>query len=126
MSSVYVNNHLCVSQRFSVILPTVASQQCHVGPLHFVEGKTEKINCDFTAPPGAVYWYKDGKLIINRTQGLYHTEDQLNDDIFRSTLHFSTVRLEHEGFYKSCTADAGAGRLCSKYEIEVLVYCGEY
>ena len=111
---------------FSVILPTVASQQCHVGPLHFTEGETKEIKCDFTAPSGAVYWYKDDQLIINGTQGLYHTEDQLNDDTFRSTLHFSTVRLEHEGFYKSCTADAGADRLCSKYEIEVLVYCGEY
>ena len=93
-----------------------------MGPLHFIEGETEKIECDFTAPAGAVYWYKDDKLTVNGTQGLYHKEDQLNDDTFRSTLHFSTVRLEHEGFYKSCTADS----ICSKYEIEVLAYCGEY
>ena len=93
-----------------------------MGPLHFTEGETEKIKCDFTARAGAVYWYKDDKPIVNGTQGLYHTEDQLSDDTFRSVLHFSTVRQEHEGFYNSCTAD----RLCSKYEIQVLVHCGKY
>ena len=117
---------LRLSQRFLSFRPTVASQKCDVGTLHFTEGETKKIKCYFTAPAGAVFWYKDDKLIVNGTQGLYQTEDQLSDDTFRSMLHFSTVRLEHEGLYSSCTADASPERLCSKNKIEVFVYCGEY
>jgi len=88
----------------------------------FTKGQTRELECDFSAPTRAVYWYKDSKPIINGTQGLYQTDDQLSDKKLRSTLHFPTVRPDYEGFY-TCKADTSPDKGCQKYITQVLVHC---
>ena len=56
--------------------------------------------------PHEVQWYKDGKIITNGTEGIYHLEDKKRKngkETLRSKLSFPPGREEQEGIYK-CSA----------------------
>ena len=53
-----------------------------------------------------MHWYKDGELIRNETEGIYHSEDENEkngEKTLRSTLHLPPGREEQEGVY-NCSA----------------------
>ena len=108
------------NQAFYLFIPGNA---CTWGPQNFVEGHTEKLECDFEAPVGKVYWYKDNKLLTNGTNGLYQSHGQITRDTVRSILNFLAVRMEHEGIY-NCRADTSQNSSCPNgLTIEVDVLC---
>ena len=56
--------------------------------------------------PHEVHWYKDGKIITNGTEGIYHSEDKKwknGKKTLRSKLSLPPGREEQEGIYK-CSA----------------------
>ena len=74
--------------------------------------------------PHEVHWYKDGEQITNKTEGIYHTEDEKEKDgekTLRSTLHLPPGREEQEGFYK-CSARNSIPSSAS-YEIQMIYEC---
>jgi len=85
-----------------------------------------KLGCHFSGSPlpHEVDWYKDGKLITNGTEGIYHSEDEKEEKgekILRSTLHLPKGREEQEGFYK-CSARNSIPSSAS-YEIQMIYQC---
>ena len=63
------------------------------------------LKCSFSGwpLPHKVYWHKNGVLITNGTEGIYHSEEQGKNEILDTKLFFPPGREEQEGFYK-CTA----------------------
>ena len=110
---------------FFLVVPLVnTTPLCSWGPWTFVEGETRKLDCDFSFPIRVVRWYKNGnEPITNGTGGLYQSHEKLNDGKFRSTLHFPTVRLEHEGNY-TCKTDTSQTTSCPNGQtIDIYVLC---
>ena len=66
------------------------------------------LKCSFKGwPPPRVVWFKDGKQIINGSQGFYHIEKSLSQcdhATLETTLHFPPAREEFEGYY-ACNAE---------------------
>jgi len=85
-----------------------------------------KLGCHFSGwpLPHEVDWYKDGKQITNGTEGIYHSEDEKEENgekILRSTLHLPKGREDQEGFYK-CSARNSIPSSAS-YEIQMIYQC---
>ena len=92
----------------------------------FTRGGTERnLKCEFDGRPSVqnVSWFKDNKLVLNGTDGLYQIEEQTGDGKFHSTLNFFTVRMEHAGSY-TCKANEGGNSSCRKITVEVRCKCG--
>ena len=88
-----------------------------------MKGEARKLECEFKVPVGEVYWSKDDKTLVNGTGSLYQSYDQLDGDTLRSTLHFPTVHMYHEGIY-TCKADTSQNNNCPNGKtIEVSVLC---
>ena len=85
-----------------------------------------KLGCHFSGwpLPHEVHWYKDGELITNGTEGIYHSEDekeQNGETTLRSTLHLPPGREEQEGSYE-CSARNSISNNAS-YRIEMIYQC---
>ena len=64
------------------------------------------LRCHFKGKPlPSVVWHKDGKRIMNGTEGFYYTEKLSEDyqDTLEATI-FVPGREENEGYY-TCTAN---------------------
>ena len=77
-------------------------------PNFIIEGTTKELECIFSGwpLPREVYWYKDGELITNGTEGIYHSEDKMKkggEETLRTKLFLPPGREEQDGYYK-CTA----------------------
>ncbi|KAL9967104.1 hypothetical protein ACROYT_G025272 [Oculina patagonica] len=77
-------------------------------PKRIEKDKPTDLECNFSGWPfpREVFWYKDGELITNGTEGIYHTEDkkwEKGEETLRSKLSFPPGHEEQEGIYK-CTA----------------------
>ena len=73
--------------------------------------------------PHEVHWYKDGGLITDETEGIYHSENEEGKDgekTVRSTLHLQG-REELEGHYK-CSARNSIPSSAS-YEMQMIYEC---
>ena len=110
-------NLIFLSHSFNVYFSD-ASVSCHLGTLEIVwssptpdkiiEGKRKDLECHFSGwpLPHEVHWYKDGQLITNETEGIFHSEDKTwkkGEEILWSTLHLPPGREEQEGDY-NCSA----------------------
>ncbi|XP_078377072.1 peroxidasin homolog [Oculina patagonica] len=102
-------------------------------PSFIIEGRPKDLECFFSGwpLPREVYWYKDGKLITNKTEGIYHSEDRKsrknisNGEItFHSTLHLPPGREDQEGFYKCSATNSIPGWSSSdSFAIQMLYEC---
>jgi len=94
-------------------------------PNKIFEGKLMNLGCHFSGwpLPHEVHWYKDGELITNGTEGIYHSEDekeQNGETTLRSTLHLPSGHEEQEGFY-NCSASNSIRS--TSYEIQMIYQC---
>ena len=92
----------------------------------FIRGQTVgNLKCEFDGWPSVqnVSWFKDNKLVLNGTDGLYQIEKQSGDGKLHSTLNFFTVRMEHAGSY-TCKANEGGNSSCRKITVRVRCKCG--
>ena len=112
---------------------------CHLGALEIVwssptpnkifEGKPNDLKCYFSGwpLPHEVHWYKDGELLTNETEGIFHSEEKKwkeGQETLRSTLHFPPGREEQEGFYDCSAINSIPGWSSSaSYEIEMIYKC---
>ena len=83
------------------------------------------LKCSFKGwPLPRVVWYKDGKVINNGSQGLYHKErpgwSPCNPTTLETTLHFPRGRTKYRGHYK-CYAENGFNGWSSKHSAEFRV-----
>ena len=90
------------------------------------QGKSKDLQCYFSGRPlpHEVHWYKDGEIITNETEGIYHSEDEKEkngEKTLRSTLHLPAGREEQEGFYK-CSARNSIPSSAS-FEIQMIYEC---
>ena len=95
-------------------------------PNDIIEDKPNDLQCYFSGwpLPQEVHWYKDGKLITNGTEGIYHSEDEKEkngEKTLRSILHLPPGREEQEGFYK-CSARNSIPS-CASFEIQMIYQC---
>ena len=95
-------------------------------PNKIPDGELSELECQFSGwpLPQEVHWYKDGKLITNETEGIYHSEDEREkngEKTVRSTLHLPPGRKELEGGYK-CSARNSIPSSAS-YEIQMIYQC---
>ena len=95
-------------------------------PNDIIEGKSKDLQCYFSGRPlpHEVHWYKDGELITNQTEGIYHSEherDKNGENTLRSTLHPPKGLEELEGFYK-CSAKNSIPSSAS-FEIQMIYEC---
>ena len=95
-------------------------------PNYIIEGQPKELACYFSGwpLPSEVHWYKDGELITNETEGIYHSEEEKEEDgekTLWSTLHLPPGREELKGGYK-CTARNSIPSSAS-YEIEMIYEC---
>ena len=108
-----------------------------VGPLQIVsssstpnfvtEGKRMDLECYFSGWPfpQEVYWYKDGKIITNGTEGIYHSEDKRTKNghkTLRSKLSLPSGREELEGIYKCMAKNSIQGWQSEVSEYLQLIY----
>ena len=91
----------------------------------FIRGQTVgNLTCEFDGSSVQnVSWFKDNKLVLNGTDGLYQIEKQSGDGKLHSTLNFFTVRMEHSGSY-TCKANEGGNSSCRKITVRVKCKCG--
>ena len=96
-------------------------------PNNIIEGKPKDLECYFSGwrleLPLEVHWYKDGKLITNGTDGIYHSEDRKKKDgeeTLRSKLSLPPGREEQEGFY-NCSIYGWSSS--ASYEIQMIYEC---
>lgn len=84
-----------------------------------------ELKCEFDAWPSVqnVSWFKDNKLVLNGTDGLYQIEEQSGDGKLKSTLNFFPVRMEHAGCY-TCKASEGGNSSYRKIAVQVKCKCG--
>ena len=85
-----------------------------------------ELECYFSGSPLPleVHWYKDGELITNETEGIYHTEyekEKNGEKTLWSTLHLPPGRKELKGDYK-CSARNSIPSNAS-YGIEMIYHC---
>ena len=95
-------------------------------PNDIIQDKPNDLQCYFSGwpLPHEVHWYKDGVLIANEIEGIYHSEDEreMNGEItLLSTLHLPPGREEQEGFYK-CSARNSIPSSAS-FEIQMIYKC---
>ena len=95
-------------------------------PNKIFEGEPTKLRCNFVGIPlpHEVHWHKDGKLITNGTDGIYHSEDvkeKNGEKTLRSTLHLPRGSEAQEGIYK-CSARNSIPSSAS-YEIQMIYQC---
>ncbi len=95
-------------------------------PNDIIEGKSKDLQCYFSGRPlpHEVHWYKDGQLITNGTEGIYHSEvekEKNGEKTLRSMLHLPLGREEQEGFYK-CSARNSIPSSAS-FEIQMIYEC---
>ena len=95
-------------------------------PTDIVDGKSKDLQCYFSGQPlpDEVHWYKDGELVTNQTEGIYHSEEEREkngEKTLRSTLHLPKGREEMEGFYK-CSAKNSIPRSAS-FETQMIYEC---
>ena len=95
-------------------------------PNDIIQDKPIDLRCYFSGwpLPREVHWYKDGELISNGTEGIYHSEDEKEmngENTLRSTLHLPPGREEQEGFYK-CSARNSIPSSAS-FEIQMIYQC---
>lgn len=96
-------------------------------PNFITEGKRMDLECYFSGWPfpQEVYWYKDGKIITNGTEGIYHSEDKKRKkrgEILRSTLHLPPGGEEQEGFYNCSARNSIRGWKSEAFEITQMIY----
>ncbi|KAL9967131.1 hypothetical protein ACROYT_G025303 [Oculina patagonica] len=102
-------------------------------PSFIIEGRPKDLECFFSGWPFPceVYWYKDGELITNGTEGIYHSEDKKsrknisNGEVtFHSTLHLPPGREDQEGFYNCSATNSIPGWSSSdSFAIQMLYEC---
>ena len=95
-------------------------------PTTLYPNHARKLKCSFKGwPIPRVVWLKDGKTVINETNGFYHTEKLSEDyqNTLETSLHLPS-REGNEALYK-CTANNNiCGRSSEKSEeIQVLYLC---
>ena len=95
-------------------------------PNKIIEDKTAQMACYFSGwpLPHEVHWYKDGELIPNETEGIYHSEDEkekYGEKTLRSTLYLPPGREKLQGDYK-CSARNSIPSSAS-YEIQMIYEC---
>jgi hypothetical protein len=74
--------------------------------------------------PDEVYWFKDGEIITNETDGIFHSEDKKlknAEETLRSTLHLPPGYEEQEGDYKCSAINSNSSS--ASYEIEMIYEC---
>ena len=89
--------------------------------------KPNDLECYFSGwpLPLEVHWYKDGKIITNGTEGIYHSEDkQWNNGqkTLRSKLSLPPGREELEGIYKCRAKNSISGWQSEVFEELQLIY----
>ena len=95
-------------------------------PNDIIEGKSKDLQCYFLGQPlpDEVHWDKNGELVTNQTESIYHSEDEREkngEKTLRSTLHLPKGREEMEGFYK-CSAKNSIPSSAS-FEIQMIYEC---
>ena len=97
-------------------------------PSFITEGsKPKDLDCFFSGWPFPleVQWYKDGKIITNGTEGIYHSEDKkwkYGEETLRSTLHLPPGRVEQEGLYNCSAKNSIPGWKSEDSEIIQMIY----
>ncbi|XP_068670508.1 uncharacterized protein [Montipora foliosa] len=107
---------------------TTASQEvCTRGPFPYKKGDREILDCDFTdAAIRDILWYKDNKLLVNGSGGLYQSLTRLNHDTLRSSLLFQFVRFKHAGVYTCKPEPSQPVSNCPDGKsVNILVECGD-
>ena len=74
-------------------------------PYLITQGSKKDFECVFSGwpRPRMVSWYKDGQLITNGTEGIYHLEDMTwnkGEETLRTKLYLPPGRETQEGLYK--------------------------
>ena len=97
-------------------------------PSFIYEGnKPEDLECFFSGWPLAfdVHWFKDGKIIANGTEGIYHSEDtrrKYGEETLHSRLSLPPGREELEGIYKCSAKNKISGQRAS-YSFQYIFVC---
>jgi len=114
----------CTSISFTRELQIVESSS---SPKFFSKGIPKDLECYFLGwpLPHEVQWHKDGKIITNGTDGIYHSEDKKRKkrgEILRSTLHLPPGGEEQEGFYKCSARNSIRGWKSEAFGITQMIY----
>ncbi len=85
------------------------------------------LECHFSGwpLPREVQWSKNGKIITNGTESIYHSEDRewkKGDETLRSTLHLPPGRDEQEGHYKCSARNSIPGWESEAFESMQMIY----
>ena len=85
------------------------------------------LECYFSGWPRQleVHWYKDGKIMTNGTEGIYHSEDKQwkrGQKTLRSKLSLPPGREELEGIYKCRAKTSISGWQSEVFEELQLIY----
>ena len=97
-------------------------------PSFIYEGnKPKDLECFFSGWPLVfeVHWFKDGKIITNGTEGIYHSEDRRwknGEETLHSRLSLPPGREELEGIYKCSAKNKISGRQASD-SLEYIYVC---
>ena len=98
-------------------------------PNSIVKGRPMDLKCFFSGwpLPREIYWYKDGELITNGNEGIYHSADKKwknGKETLRGILHLPPGREDLEGYYKCSATNSIPGWSSSdSYEIEMIYEC---
>ena len=116
----------CLLNEPSIFLGALEIAWVTSSPNDIIEGKSKDLRCYFSGRPllQEVHWYKDGELITNGTEGIYHSEDEKEkngEKTLRSILHLPLGREEQEGFYR-CSAKNSIPSSAS-FEIQMIYEC---
>ncbi|XP_068756331.1 uncharacterized protein [Montipora capricornis] len=105
---------------------TASQEVCTKGPFPYKEGDRKILDCDFTdAAIRDILWYKDNKLLVNGSGGLYQSLTRLNHDTLRSSFLFQFVRFKHAGFYTCKPEPSQPVSNCPDGKsVHILVECG--
>jgi len=96
-------------------------------PRFYDKGVPIDLKCFFSGwpLPREVQWYKNGEIITNGTERIYHSEDKKwkkGVETLRSTLHLPPGREKQEGFYKCSARNSIPGWKSETFKILQMIY----
>ena len=96
-------------------------------PTFCIKDVRKDLECHFSGwpLPREVQWSKNGKIITNGTESIYHSEDRKwkkGKETLQSTLHLPPGREEQEGYYKCSARNSIPGWESEAFESMQMIY----
>ena len=127
--NIFFHNHLILLNSDLLLFLLLGKLQAWTSstPRFYDKGVPIDLKCFFSGwpLPREVQWYKNGEIITNGTERIYHSEDKKwkkGVETLRSTLHLPPGREEQEGFYKCSARNSIPGWKSETFKILQMIY----